>query len=250
MSDDAAHAIETAEKAADADGLLAPAGRSEVTRTQLLVTAERLFAERGIDNVSMRQIATAARQRNHFVVQYHFGSKEALVDEILDMRRAAVNEARRPLLEALPAPGRSDRTTMVRAIVATLVGPLADRLDDEESYFLRLLDQAMSATTADGTTRYPLTPTTASSETGVEAVNRLTDAMPELDEETLALRVGFALTLMLRTLADREGVEHGAAPPATPRARFVEELIASMTAVLIRDLPAETPTRRRRARRR
>ena len=49
------------------------------TPTQLLDVAERLFAERGIDNVSIREIVRASGQSNLSAAHYHFGTREALV---------------------------------------------------------------------------------------------------------------------------------------------------------------------------
>lgn len=45
--------------------------------------ALRLFADRGIDGVTVRQIAEAAGQKNHAAVGYHFGSKEELVRAVI-----------------------------------------------------------------------------------------------------------------------------------------------------------------------
>jgi hypothetical protein len=49
------------------------------TKERLLRTAERLFALRGIDAVSMRSICAEAGQRNNTALQYHFGDKQNLV---------------------------------------------------------------------------------------------------------------------------------------------------------------------------
>ena len=48
-------------------------------RTRLLDSAERLFAERGVDGPSLRDINTAAGQRNASGVQYHFGGRAGLL---------------------------------------------------------------------------------------------------------------------------------------------------------------------------
>ena len=49
---------------------------------QLMVAAEKLFGQRGIENVSLREIAAAAGHANTSAVQYHFGSKESLVQAV------------------------------------------------------------------------------------------------------------------------------------------------------------------------
>jgi len=47
------------------------------------MTAEQLFAEHGIAAVPLRDIGTAAGQKNHAVVQHHFGDRECLVREVI-----------------------------------------------------------------------------------------------------------------------------------------------------------------------
>ncbi len=55
-------------------------------REQMILAAERLIAERGIDAVSLREIGATAGQRNNSAAQYHFGTKEGLVAAIYEYR--------------------------------------------------------------------------------------------------------------------------------------------------------------------
>src|SRR4051794_41890454 len=48
------------------------------TKEQIVLAAEALFAERGIEGVSLRQIGAAAGNGNNSAVQYHFGTKDRL----------------------------------------------------------------------------------------------------------------------------------------------------------------------------
>ena len=57
------------------------------TRTRILDTAERLFAERGIESVSVRSILAAAGV-NVALAHYHFGSREGLITALLEARIA------------------------------------------------------------------------------------------------------------------------------------------------------------------
>src|SRR5205085_1882241 len=55
--------------------LSAAMARPVTTRDKLVDAAARLFAERGIDNVSINEIVRAAGQRNASAVHYHFGNR-------------------------------------------------------------------------------------------------------------------------------------------------------------------------------
>lgn len=77
--------------------------RVNATRELILVTAERMFAERGVHEVSNRQISEAAGQGNNTAVGYHFGTKADLVRAIVRKHAEPVEARRRELLAELGA---------------------------------------------------------------------------------------------------------------------------------------------------
>jgi AcrR family transcriptional regulator len=109
---------------------LRPASGVHPTREALIGAGERLFAERGLHGVSLREIGVAAGQRNNNVTQYHFGSKERLVVAIFEHRSAAVNERRLQLLARSEAPSGTDIRTLVEAFFL----PLAEQIEQGNSY--------------------------------------------------------------------------------------------------------------------
>lgn len=62
-------------------------------RELLVLAAEECFAEHG-PGVSLREIAIAAGQRNNSAVNYHFGSRDGLIEAVIERRTAAMEEAR------------------------------------------------------------------------------------------------------------------------------------------------------------
>ena len=74
------------------------------TKTRILEAAERLFAERGIDAASMRDIATQAHV-NLAAANYHFGGKENLVQAVVARRFAPITQRRMALLDQAEASG-------------------------------------------------------------------------------------------------------------------------------------------------
>ena len=79
---------------------------STSTRDLLLDAAARLFAERGIDNVSMAEIVRAADQRNASAVHYHFGSRDEVLRAVL--ARHVPGHRRPPAPAPRTGPGRPD----------------------------------------------------------------------------------------------------------------------------------------------
>ena len=75
-------------------------GTSYVTKQRILDVAERLFVERGFSSTSLRMITTDA-EVNLAAVNYHFGSKEGMIEEVLKRRLAPLNRERVVSLDAL-----------------------------------------------------------------------------------------------------------------------------------------------------
>lgn len=95
------------------------------TRERLLAVAERQFAERGIDAVSIRDITSEAGA-NTAAIHYHFGSKAALVRAILDWRAAEVGERRARWLDRVEAADDPSLTDVVEAFVVPTAEMAAD----------------------------------------------------------------------------------------------------------------------------
>ncbi|WJR77269.1 TetR/AcrR family transcriptional regulator [Bradyrhizobium sp. NP1] len=94
----------------------------ERTRQQILDVAERLFAEHGPEEVSIRAIAAAA-DTNLGSVNYHFGSKEKLFEEIFRRRVVPLNEQRLIRLDAAEAEAGHGRSPPLESIIEALVSP-------------------------------------------------------------------------------------------------------------------------------
>lgn len=86
---------------AEEKGAAAKKGGS--TSNQLLEAAEKLFAEHGIANVSVRAIVNEAGQRNESALHYHFGNRNGLIRALHNERNVVVRQRRRELLDELLA---------------------------------------------------------------------------------------------------------------------------------------------------
>lgn len=116
----------------------APEPRGSATRHQILVAAERLVGERGIAALSLREAAGTAGARNNSAAQYHFGTKDGLIDAIFELRMGTINEERLARLDAADADGRGDD---VAALVEALVVPLVEAMGEapQSSWYGRFL---------------------------------------------------------------------------------------------------------------
>lgn len=207
------------------------------TRLSLMTTAERLFAERGINAVSAREIAAEAGQRNTNAVKYHFGSAQALVDAVFRFRMEPLNARRIELIARSDADGRADDPY---ALAEAFVTPLAELLDDLTSgsaggsWYLRFCVQAA----------YTVHPGVATPGPGDLGRTPWTTGLKELNDRALALGratlpgalawrrwthfTGFAT----HALADREQQLTGATPPPDDATFYLADLIDAGAALL------------------
>ncbi|MGA0599729.1 TetR/AcrR family transcriptional regulator [Caulobacter sp. KR2-114] len=88
------------------------------TVDDLLATAERLFAEQGVENVALTAIVAESGQKNRSALHYHFGSRAGVLEAVLDRRLAPINARRHALLAAADAEGGV--LAIVRADIAAL----------------------------------------------------------------------------------------------------------------------------------
>jgi AcrR family transcriptional regulator len=88
----------------------------ESTRERLLNIAEQRFGEAGYEGTSLRAITVAAAA-NIAAVNYHFGSKEALLRAAVARAAGPVNSERRRRLDQLEASGQPAPDQLIRAFI-------------------------------------------------------------------------------------------------------------------------------------
>jgi AcrR family transcriptional regulator len=91
---------------------------SDQTRSAILAAAERLYADRGFGDVTLRDIVAAANV-NLAAVNYHFGSKDELIAELFVTRSLALNRERLRDLRAAEerGGGRAELSDILRALI-------------------------------------------------------------------------------------------------------------------------------------
>ena len=95
------------------------------------MAAEALFAERGIEAVSLREIAALAKHGNNNAVQYYFGTKAGLVDAIFEHRVSQMEDQRREMLVQAEAANLLDDALTLMQILCL---PHLSLVNDEGQY--------------------------------------------------------------------------------------------------------------------
>ncbi|MEA2064588.1 MAG: TetR/AcrR family transcriptional regulator [Gemmatimonadota bacterium] len=99
------------------------------TKQSILDTAERLFANTGFHNTSLRAITSQAGV-NLAAVNYHFGSKEDLAGAIFKRRLLPINQARLEQLESVRRAAALDgREPSVEEILRAFIEPTLTHFD-------------------------------------------------------------------------------------------------------------------------
>ncbi|MCC8961139.1 TetR/AcrR family transcriptional regulator [Bradyrhizobium sp. Pear76] len=93
---------------------------SDHTRSAILAAAERLYADRGFGDVTLRDIVAEANV-NLAAVNYHFGSKDELIAELFVTRSIQTNRER--LNELRAAEDAGGGRAAIEDIMRALVGP-------------------------------------------------------------------------------------------------------------------------------
>ena len=203
------------------------------TVDRLIEVGERLFAQHGLDGVSLRQIAAESGTSNNSAVRYHFGSKEALVTAIIEYRLPHIIQ-RRELLSA-----RSDPDDLRSVLEAHLL-PTVDMAESADNHYLIFIEQLQRYGRSSG----PSVPAMsrhrcADSHRQVSADRRKSVAATCLNA-LRAERIGAVANLCLHASADRQRALHFGAPQRS-YALHVNDLFDGLVGYLQRRLRRPPP---------
>ena len=177
------------------------AEETRTTRARILVSAEALFAERGFEVVSLREI-TGAAGANVAAVNYHFGSKEKLIDAVVTRHLVPVNEERLRQLDKLEKQF-SGAPIPVEDILKAFLSPVLEHIasgEMSEDLFKKFMGRLI------GERGYSLPAGTCSLFTVMAGrfAAAFQRAVPQLDEESALWRMHFSFGVMAHTLTNGE----------------------------------------------
>ena len=180
----------------------APARRGAATRLAILDAAERCFAEGSFDGVSLRSITEAAGV-DLALVNYHFGTKENLLREIIARRARIVHHDRILALEEARHEAGTDAPS-VEAIVTAFLEPLLRRLLSDDPgwrYYASLASQLSVSPKFIGLTSDVLDPT------ALHFINALRSALPRASQSSIYWGYMFLLGVMVQIMPETGRIE-------------------------------------------
>ncbi|WP_296223877.1 TetR/AcrR family transcriptional regulator [Ralstonia sp. UBA689] len=207
------------------------------TKGRILEATELLFIEFGYEAMSLRQI-TARAKVNLAAVNYHFGSKEALMQSVLGRRLDPLNTRRLALLTACEERWTKEQLTCDHVLGALFVPALqmARNPDTGGPAFLRLMGRVYSDTSP-FVQSYLLGHYAPVFDRFFEAFSR---ALPHLPRAELGWRLHFALKALAGVLA---GDDLNNLVPLFTQGKPMNDasLLARLTALVVATLNAPLP---------
>lgn len=190
------------------------------TKERLIQVAERLYAEHGVEGVSLRQISARAGASNNSAVQYHFGTREGLIDAIFEYRLPDIHERRRLLIAQV-------RPQDLRSWVECFVRPALEQGEREDSHYLGFVAQMQQHADQGLVDRLPEQYRASTR----EHLQQITGQMGEVPEPLRTHRVGQALGFSVHSAADREWAR-AAGHPILPFDIHVADLLDGLVGFL------------------
>jgi len=163
---------------------------------RILLTAEELFGEHGINGVSLRQILAAAGQSNKGSVYQHFGSKERLIFAIFEMRLPSLEKARQERLLAAQGLGPPSIQTLLAALLLPFTTYTRAKTRRSVAQFHLQLFFHLSGR------RHPIETWHKDSPVGFEIISSLRELLIHLPHEVFRARLRLAVGMVLTGIAN------------------------------------------------
>ncbi len=178
------------------------ARRGDTTRLSILNAAERCFGENGFDGVSLRTITEVAGV-DLALVNYHFGSKENLLHEVIARRARLVHEERVEALE-LARQKAGTQSPSIEAIVSAFLEPLLHRVATGDAgwrHYGSLISQL------DVLPKFVALASDVLDPTALHFINALRLALPDAPERSIYWGYMFLLGSMVQVISATGRIE-------------------------------------------
>ncbi len=220
------------------------------TRTRILDAAEELFVEHGLDATSMRMLTSRAGV-NLAAVNYHFGSKDSLIQEVFQRRLVELNRQRLAALDRVEAEAGSNGVRPSQVLEAFFRPSLELATDTEHGgrTFMQLLGRTYTEPNA--FVRKFLAEEYA--ETLQRFLTALYDSLPGVPREEILWRFHFMMGATSYAIAGTDALQLFAGKfddedPERLMPRLMSFLLGGLRAPLTEMVKAEPKKKRGRSR--
>ena len=185
------------------------------SKQRLLEAAEQLFADRGFESVSVRDVTQLAKA-NVAAINYHFGSRDGLIAMVVLRYVSPINEERMLRLEALEKKF-TGKSVPIEEVLDAFVRPLVGvvrKSELSERLFCQLIGRIF-AMRGEGLPADVMLQMQALSDRFIRLLGK---ALPGLVEEELVWRMHFMVGSMIHMLTHQEMLHvmsHGASGEPT-----------------------------------
>lgn len=202
------------------------------TRTKLLDAAARLFAEHGVDNVSLAEIVRTSGQRNASAVHYHFGSRNDILYAVLARHVPTLADRRGALLER----ARQATGDQLRPVAEAIVRPVTEfaRRGWRERAYLQIGFELTGALDRTTDAIRELMDQTA----GPAAWSLLRERCPQVPDDLWDEREAICINFVGRAAADRARSRRSPPSRALSDERFVDNLVEMLLAAMTAPCPS------------
>lgn len=202
------------------------------TKLRILRAAERLFAERGVDRVSLAEITKEAGQRNRSAIHYHFGSKKEVVHAISMRHSLPIQTAWLEPLSQMEADG----TVTLEKLLELLVRPIVAKLDDPDGgeHYVHITAELVASRS------FPLLENPAANAEGAMKLSMMMIPFTKADPSLVPLRMSRLAATLYRSVSDYANLSAIAGAPVVSREVFINDLIDCMRALV--DAPPSPAT--------
>jgi len=193
-----------------------------LTRDRILEAARELFAEHGVEAVSLREL-TGRAGVNLAAIHYHFGSKDALLEELFSRSSQPIVRWRLELLANVRK--HEDGRPVLEDVLDAFLRPALSSGRRQNSTFVRLRAR-LALERTESVRRILSNAFDESSRLTIEAIGK---ALPDLPRDELYWRFHFLIGTMFYTMADSgriQALSDGKCDPS-----HVEESLRRMVAV-------------------
>jgi len=178
------------------------ARRGDSTRLSILDAAEQSFAQSGFDGVSLRTITERAGV-DLALANYHFGSKENLLHEVIARRARIVHDERVRALE-LARQQAGTQSPSIEAIVSAFLAPMLQHLAGGDAgwrHYASLVSQL------DVLPKFTALASAVLDPTALHFINALRLAMPKAPEPSVYWGYMFLLGTMVQVISATGRIE-------------------------------------------